>query len=145
MSRAWSDAKYYRERESERTPSLPVKRMIADLALLGRSYGVLLFAFHAGTSGADETAEGPTFSPQRLSPTIGTDQTLTPQEVAVQQLRPALNADRAGLQLLLRLLLDDVRAIAQPRTPASPWHLPRHAQRRRAIRAHRPLRRSHRR
>jgi hypothetical protein len=113
------DAKYYRERESERTPSLPVKRMIADLALLGESYGVLLFAFHSGTSGANEIAEGDTFSPQRLSPTMGIDQTLTPQEVAIQQLRPVLNADRAGLQHLLRSLLHDLHArIGQPRTPA---------------------------
>src|SRR5262249_8317613 len=66
------DAKYYRERESERTPASPVKRMIADLALLGESYGVLLFAFLSGTSGT---------APQRLAPSIGADQTLTPQEV----------------------------------------------------------------
>ncbi len=39
------DAKYYRERESPRTPASPIKRMIADLTLLGEREGALLFAF----------------------------------------------------------------------------------------------------
>jgi hypothetical protein len=111
------DAKYYRERESERTPSSPIKRMIADLALLGESYGVLLFAFLSGATGAT-TSDADT-QQQRLAPAIGIDQTLTPQEVGIRQLRPALDADRAGLHRMLRTLLDDAHArLAQPRVPA---------------------------
>lgn len=104
------DAKYYRERESERTPSSPVKRMIADLALLGESYGVLLFAFLSGNTGA---------APQRLVPTIGADQTLAPVEVAAHQLRPTLDMDSTNVHDQLRALLDDAHTrLAQPRVPA---------------------------
>lgn len=39
------DAKYYREQESPNAPAMPIKRMLADLTLLGESLGVLLFAF----------------------------------------------------------------------------------------------------
>jgi hypothetical protein len=45
------DAKYYRERDSDDAPSSPIKRMIADLSLLGETYGVLLFAYLRGLSG----------------------------------------------------------------------------------------------
>jgi hypothetical protein len=112
------DAKYYRERESERTPSSPVKRMIADLTLLGEPYGVLLFAFLSHATGPVASEDDDT-QQQRLAPTIGIDQTLTPQEVAIRQLQPVLHADRAGLHSTLRVLLDDAHArLAQPRTPA---------------------------
>lgn len=40
------DAKYYRPTEASKTPSGPLKRMIADLTLAGIQYGALLFAFH---------------------------------------------------------------------------------------------------
>lgn len=104
------DAKYYRERESERTPSSPVKRMIADLTLLGESYGVLLFAFLSGASGG---------APLRLAPTIGADQTLAPQEVAARQLQPALDGAAEMVRDLLCPLLDDAHArLAAPRVPA---------------------------
>jgi len=112
------DAKYYRERESERTPSSPVKRMIADLALLGESYGVLLFAFLSGASDAVTISDG-VGAPQRLAPTIGADQTLTPQEVVARQLRPAIDLDQADLRIRLSALLSDAHArLAQPRVPA---------------------------
>jgi len=47
------DAKYYKEKDSDsedsnKVPSGPVKRMIADLQLTGERHGALLFAFHAG-------------------------------------------------------------------------------------------------
>jgi hypothetical protein len=104
------DAKYYRERESERTPSSPVKRMIADLALLGEPYGLLLFAFLKGDIGT---------APQRLAPTIGADQTLAPVEVAAHQLRPTLGTEATSVHDQLRALLNDAHMrLAQPRVPA---------------------------
>jgi len=110
------DAKYYRERESERTPSSPIKRMIADLALLGEPYGVLLFAFLSGATTNTDIAD---LMPQRLAPTIGQEQTLTPQEIGVRQLRPVLDADLASLDTLLRGLLNDAHArLAPTRAPA---------------------------
>jgi hypothetical protein len=112
------DAKYYRERESERTPSSPVKRMIADLALLGESYGTLLFAFLSGARDPESTTASE-LAPQCLTPMIGVDQTLMPQEVAMRQLRPVLDSDQEGLDMRLRELLDDAHArLAPPRVPA---------------------------
>ena len=87
--------------------------MIADLALLGEPYGVLLFAFLSEASGG---------APQRLAPTIGADQTLTPQEVVARQLRPTIGAEvenRGDVHDQLRALLDDAHArLATPRVPA---------------------------
>jgi hypothetical protein len=113
------DAKYYRERESERTPSSPVKRMIADLALLGESHGALLFAFLTGAGGTAADADGAPPPGQRLAPASGSDQTLAPQEVAVRQLRPALGAQASDLRASLTMLLDDAHArLARPCVPA---------------------------
>lgn len=50
------DAKYYRERDRDRAPSPPIKRMIADLTLLGESEGVLLFAFLQTKTNSQEDA-----------------------------------------------------------------------------------------
>jgi hypothetical protein len=113
------DAKYYRERESERTPSSPVKRMIADLALLGETYGVLLFAFISRASGTSGASEGDIPRVQRLAPMVGVDQTLAPQEVAMRQLRPALDTEGSDLRAILTALLDDAhRHMVQPRRVA---------------------------
>ena len=110
------DAKYYRERDSERTPSSPVKRMITDLALLGESYGVLLFAFFSGTPDIAAISDDQEAAAQQLTPKIGADQTLTPQTVTIRQLRPSLNADQMSLEGRLRVLLNDAHTrLAQPR------------------------------
>jgi hypothetical protein len=44
------DAKYYRPRDDDpKTPSEPIKRMIADMQLTSERHGALLFAFHGST------------------------------------------------------------------------------------------------
>jgi hypothetical protein len=123
------DAKYYRERESERTPSSPVKRMIADLHLLGEPYGVLLFAFMrvapTGTgSAAEEAGDSDEVLPapsgiQRISTRPGQDQSIAPDvEVAARPLCPAGAADAAALEQTLTDLLRDAHArLRQPRVP----------------------------
>lgn len=112
------DAKYYRERASTRTPAGPVKRMLADLALLGEEYGVLLFAFLGHASGMDEL-DAALLPGQRLMPTPGHDQTLTPRMVAAHELRPNGEAAPGDVHARLTHLLDDAHAcMAQPRVPA---------------------------
>ena len=105
------DAKYYRERESISAPSSPIKRMIADLALLGEGHGTLLFAFLAGGRGA--TAGGGGY---QLSP-ADRDQTVVPdQQVVVQPLCP--DTDLQGLRATLRGVLDSAHGrLREPRIP----------------------------
>jgi hypothetical protein len=106
------DAKYYRERDQEGAPSPPVKRMLADLTLLGEPYGVLLFALLTGP--ADEKT-GTGMSGYHLAPMPGHDQTITPdQRVAIQQLLP-----ESDVRAILTALLDDTHArLHSPRVPA---------------------------
>lgn len=94
------DAKYYRERESDDASSSPIKRMIADLNLLGEPYGILLFAFlKEPESGNANYALGP--DPTR-------SETLVPQQsVVIRQLGPALPGSNSGVQGILELLLND--------------------------------------
>jgi len=94
------DAKYYRERESTNAPASPIKRMIADLNLLGEPYGILLFAFlKEPESGNANYALGP--DPAR-------SETLVPQQsVVIRQLRPALPGSTTGAHSILELLLKD--------------------------------------
>ncbi|WP_129672687.1 hypothetical protein [Candidatus Chloroploca sp. Khr17] len=106
------DAKYYREREERAAaPSSPIKRMIADLALLGEHHGTLLFAFLTGEGAATPGSGG-----YHLSP-ADRDQTIVPdQQVRIQPLCPA--ADLHGLRALLSALLDDAhRRLREPRLP----------------------------
>lgn len=105
------DAKYYRERESPNAPSSPVKRMIADLALLGEGHGTLLFAFLAG-AGSATTGDGS----YRLGP-ADRDQTIVPdQQVVVQPLCP--DTDLQGLRVTLTGLLDSAHdRLRMPRIP----------------------------
>lgn len=92
------DAKYYRERESTSAPS-SIKRMIADLNLLGEGHGTLLFAFLAG-GGAPSAGDGS----YRLSP-ADRDQSVVPdQRVVIQPLCP--DTDLQGLRATLTGLLD---------------------------------------
>ena len=119
------DAKYYRERENDRAPSSPVKRMIADLQILGEQHGALLFAYlmdntnvtmneaavvsadraiSAGES--DDTIDGHGASlAYVISPLNGYDQTVVPdQKVGMWHLRPEGDVEivRARLESLLR-------------------------------------------
>lgn len=105
------DAKYYRERESASAPSSPIKRMIADLALLGEGHGTLLFAFLAGSKGG--AAGGGSYM---LSP-ADRDQPIVPdQQVVVQPLCP--DTDLQGLRVTLTGLLDSAHArLCTPRVP----------------------------
>lgn len=125
------DAKYYRERESQRTPSTPLKRMLADLTLLGESRGVLLFAFltdptdPAGPSEPtdpaddDPTAERAKPVCRVLSPAAGQDQTLVPnQRIESHRLQPDGGGGGEAVANLLRGLLDDGHEhLHRPRVP----------------------------
>ncbi|MBP1468916.1 hypothetical protein EYB53_024620, partial [Candidatus Chloroploca sp. M-50] len=108
-------------------PSSPIKRMIADLTLLGEPHGTLLFAFLTG-----ERAATPGSSPSHLSPTdhaqpiasgpyhlspADRDQPIVPdQHVSIQPLCPA--TDLHGLRTLLTTLLDAAhRRLREPRNP----------------------------
>ena len=101
------DAKYYREREHPSAPSSPVKRMIADLALLGEERGTLLFAFLAGGDAAER---------YQISP-ADRDQPLVPdQQVIIQPLRP--DTELRGVRATLTALLDGAHArLREPRIP----------------------------
>ncbi|NJO82650.1 MAG: hypothetical protein HC828_07370 [Blastochloris sp.] len=103
------DAKYYRERESDTAPATPIKRMIADLSLLGEAYGVLLFAF------LKERSE---LTPEYLlAPDPVRNQTLVPdQQVHVAQVPPALPGEESKLRTTLLALIND--AHQRLRTPA---------------------------
>jgi hypothetical protein len=107
------DAKYYRERESAAAPSSPVKRMIADLTLLGEDDGTLLFAFLAGPTKGSQQAAPLSY---RLAP-ADRDQPLVPnQRVTVQALCPS--DEPADLHAALADLLDVAHSrLSQPRTP----------------------------
>lgn len=105
------DAKYYRERESVSAPSSPVKRMIADLALLGERDGTLLFAFLAGDGSASRGSGS-----YQLGP-ADRDQSVVPdQRVVIQPLCP--DTDLQGLRATLSGLLDGAHArLREPRIP----------------------------
>lgn len=103
------DAKYYRERENPNAPSSPIKRMVADLNLLGESYGVLLFAFLTGGQEG-----GYELSPDRMR-----NQVLVPdQSVIVQPLTPSLPGEQAAVTVKLIQLLDEAhKRLATPMVP----------------------------
>ncbi|RRR65675.1 MAG: hypothetical protein EI684_22505 [Candidatus Viridilinea halotolerans] len=134
------DAKYYRERDQQRVPSAPIKRMLADLALTGERRGLLLFAFLRGSeeppasdddkmdialahqagvpmhaAATSVTATGMTH--QRLRPAATANQALDP---AIQIEIVALNPQRptAEIHALLRQLLDAAQQAL--RTPLVP-------------------------
>jgi hypothetical protein len=104
------DAKYYRERESSAAPSSPVKRMIADLTLLGESQGTLLFAFLAGsTAGGDGGG-------YQLRPADRNQPIVPDQELVVQPLCP--DTDLQDVRRMLSALLDSAHErLRLPRTP----------------------------
>ncbi|NJP06566.1 MAG: hypothetical protein HC837_13520 [Chloroflexaceae bacterium] len=107
------DAKYYREREQEGAPSPPVKRMLADMHLLGEPYGVLLFALLGGAT--DSAAPHGHVADYHLTPIPGYDQTSIPdQHIAIRQLLP----DAHVRDTLTDLLTNAHTRLQQPRIPA---------------------------
>lgn len=103
------DAKYYRERESGDAPSSPIKRMIADLNLLGEPYGVLLFAFLKEPESGNAN--------YMIGPDLAHSETLIPQQhVAIRQLRPVLVEGGSAIDGMLEELLNE--AHQRLRTPA---------------------------
>lgn len=130
------DAKYYRERDAYGVPSLPVKRMIADLALSGETDGTLLFAFlrAAEQPRADEQplpdaseASPARFSPPpipyapvvTLSPIPGRDQTIAP-EVAVRVAALQPHQPSQAIAATLVALLDAAHRRLLARNAAPP-------------------------
>ncbi|MDP9316225.1 MAG: hypothetical protein M3R24_36120, partial [Chloroflexota bacterium] len=123
------DAKYYRERERKSAPSTPIKRMVADLQLLGEQRGILLFAFlsepaRVAVLSAEDQASTDEVEPMSLGdyllkPMEGHDQTISPaQEVRVQGLRPNGKLEGALRGTLSRLLGDVHKWLQKPIVPA---------------------------
>ena len=103
------DAKYYRDPEQGVAPSSPIKRMIADLSLLGEEHGTLLFAFLTG--GGSES------SGYQLTP-ANRNQSLVPgqPELLIQPLCPVQETQR--VRATLSSLLDTAHGrLRIPRTP----------------------------
>lgn len=120
------DAKYYRERESPRVPSPPLKRMLADLTLLGETSGVLLFAFlkehplEPGVVTAHDTPLAGGIAPSRvLFPSEGHDQTLVPDLwMTTHRLHPSQEYSGVAVAQLLHTLLDEMHErLHCPRIP----------------------------
>ncbi|MBX0329646.1 hypothetical protein K2Z83_18405 [Oscillochloris sp. ZM17-4] len=113
------DAKYYRERDRNRAPGEPVKRMLADLALTGERCGSLLFAFLRAEPGdAADVAGGIDGAlVQRLQP-LGTGaQQIDPEtQIAVLGLCP--DQPTEATQRILAGLLDQAHVTL--RTPLRP-------------------------
>ncbi len=111
------DAKYYRERDRNRAPSGPVKRMLADLALTGEVRGSLLFAFlRADTDGEAAAVDGaPGALVQRLRPLGMGAQQIDPT-IQVAALCPEQPTE--AIQRTLAGLLDQAHAAL--RTPLRP-------------------------
>lgn len=114
------DAKYYRETDTQRVPSGPVKRMVADLALTGETRGTLLFAFLRPEEIAQSSESPLVDSPlvQRLRPAPGVSQGLDPSvQVEVAALCPA--HPTAEIHQRLAHLLDQAyAALCEPLVPA---------------------------
>ncbi|WP_029214560.1 hypothetical protein [Kallotenue papyrolyticum] len=124
------DAKYYRERDRLGAPAAPIKRMLADLALLGLTHGALLFAFLRESAEpaapTDPIATPPVdawerAAPEgyRIAPLPGYDQPLNPdQQIAILRLLPGGDAAIAALRERLGALLDEAHArLRRPRVP----------------------------
>ncbi|GAB4215148.1 MAG: hypothetical protein OHK0022_54700 [Roseiflexaceae bacterium] len=106
------DAKYYRPKAagSEKKPSEPVKRMIADLQLTDERYGALLFAFHGHSPATGANTIRP--NPKRahsVAPDVRVDQ---------WQIRPAPQAGSSEIRARLTAVLERVHAaLGQPVAP----------------------------
>lgn len=114
------DAKYYRERDRNRAPGEPVKRMLADLALTGECRGSLLFAFLKAEPG-DDTDEAYSLNGalvQRLQPLGIGAQSIDPEiQIAVLALCP--DRPTEDVQRTLARLLDQAHTdLCEPVVPA---------------------------
>ena len=113
------DAKYYRPFDDKKVPSGPIKRMIADMALLGEENGTLLFAFltqDAELSEVPEDSEAP--SPiYTIAPDRRFAQTVMPmQAVLLRQLQPQSASGPSAVRSTLHELLESTHSrLAQPR------------------------------
>ncbi|HEU5098188.1 MAG TPA: hypothetical protein VFU22_04025, partial [Roseiflexaceae bacterium] len=107
------DAKYYRPHDEDpKVPAGPIKRMIADLQLTGERHGALLFAFHGSAPGDSEATEAE--SSIRAVPEGRKAQMVAPDiKIELHCIRPQGAGDSAGLECLLRALLNTVHARLQ--------------------------------
>ncbi|HEX6288301.1 MAG TPA: hypothetical protein VFZ66_03880 [Herpetosiphonaceae bacterium] len=113
------DAKYYRPRDSAKTPASPIKRMIADLQLTGERHGALLFAFHGGPLDAlasDEAPGSTTPSSHEVAPDPALAQYAQP-DIRIHNWRasPRISGDLGDLERTLRRVLDRVHAALKQR------------------------------
>ena len=111
------DAKYYRPFDERKVPSGPIKRMIADMALLGEEHGTLLFAFLTPEEQSEAahvagTAPSPVYT---IAPAPGFAQNVMPtQEVLLRELQPQ-SAKSAPTNILRELLETAHTRLATPR------------------------------
>ncbi len=119
------DAKYYRPFDHKKVPAEPIKRMIADLALLGEEHGTLLFAFLTldqqfnDASAVDRTS--PELAPiYTIAPEQGLAHNVMPsQKVQLRQLQPESTAGATSVRAILADLLESAHArLGQPRQVA---------------------------
>ncbi|ABX04598.1 MAG TPA: hypothetical protein DEF47_01555 [Herpetosiphon sp.] len=117
------DAKYYRPFDLDqphKVPAEPIKRMIADLALLGEEHGTLLFAFlRPNTNDHSEQAanSGPSTANYRITPAPGLAHNVMPtQAVHLHQLQPQSSNQLTNVQQTLIELLETAhKQLSQPR------------------------------
>jgi hypothetical protein len=113
------DAKYYRPRDSAKTPASPIKRMIADLQLTGERYGALLFAFHGGQLDAFTTDEAsdPSTAPAHLVAPASVMAQYTQPDIRIHSWRatPQISSDLGDLENTLRTMLNRVHAALKQR------------------------------
>ena len=107
------DAKYYRPKDDNpKAPSEPIKRMIADLQLMGERHGALLFAFHGDTPG-DNGAGSVWHTTLALEPRRA--QFVQPDvRVELWRTQPSIADDQHELHDRLRTILDHVHVQVKP-------------------------------
>lgn len=99
------DAKYYKPSDSEKAPSSPIKRMVADLQLTGERNGILLFAFHSGESTSEEKKS----SAKTISPIKMIAQFMQPDiQVKTRNFKPKIGGYEHYLDQAFEKLLGDV-------------------------------------
>lgn len=115
------DAKYYKPRDSVKAPSSPVKRMIADLQLIGERYGALLFAFQGSPEDVLTPQDDAELEPDldqraaeqnalyRVSPVRTTAQVVHPDLcIDIWRVRPEPGEDGRKVHATLTALLEIV-------------------------------------
>lgn len=112
------DAKYYRPFDDQKVPAEPIKRMIADLALLGEEYGTLLFAFFQLDEGTEpDSSNGLSTPSYTIAPAPGLAHNVMPsQTVQLYQLQPQSSSQLTSVQQTLIELLETAHTrLSQPR------------------------------